>query len=137
MPTKITQNKDKTKRVMHPNSLANLKPIKPGECLNPGGRPKYKPITDRIKAILDMEYLANGKTVAQCIAEGVIEDILDPAGNLKHGFNTPLLKELLDRVEGRVVEPHAILGDIEITIIHKDKGGEDVRAIVVSLVHSN
>ena len=62
MTMEIKQNKEEMKRVMHPNSLANLIPIKPGECLNPGGRPKYKPITDKIKSILDMEY-ANGKTV--------------------------------------------------------------------------
>ncbi len=35
----ITVKQLKAKRHMNPNSLANLKPRKPGECPNPHGRP--------------------------------------------------------------------------------------------------
>ena len=43
--------REKSKRTVNPNSLANLRPYKPGKDWkgNPGGRPKSKPFTDAIR----------------------------------------------------------------------------------------
>ena len=85
----------------------------PGESGNPGGRPKYKPISDKLRVLLDSPYTEDGRTYADHIAKTIVDDLLDPAGNLKHGFNNALLKELLERVEGNVK------GEIEVTEIQK------------------
>jgi len=81
---------------------------KPGQSGNPGGRPKGKSITARLRKILDSEY-TDGRTVADHIVDIVVKEILKPSG--KYGFNTGLLKEILDRTEGKVTIP--IGGDKE------------------------
>jgi hypothetical protein len=40
MDQRSQETERKTKKTAHPNSLANLKPIQPGQALNPSGRPK-------------------------------------------------------------------------------------------------
>ena len=101
------------------NSHLKKYEFKPGQSGNPGGRPKYKPITDALKMLLDEAYLADGTTLAQHIAQEVTKELLDPAGNLKHGYNTALLKELLDRTEGKVADTLRIEGDIPVNIVYK------------------
>lgn len=86
---------------------------KKGQSGNPGGRPKYKPITDRLRELLDSKFGKDGRTYADHIAQMVVDDLLDPAGKLKHGFNTMLLRELLERVEGGVKT------EVEVTEVKK------------------
>ena len=92
---------------------------KPGQSGNPGGRPKYKPISDKIREILESDYTADGESYAEHIAQEIIKELLDKAGNLKHGFNTALLKEILDRSEGKVTDTHRIEGEIPVSIVYK------------------
>jgi hypothetical protein len=63
---------------------------KPGQSGNPSGRPKTKPITDRVRAILDdpVEVEKIAKQWLTSVREG----------------NVVALKELLDRIEGRVTD---------------------------------
>ena len=115
------QSEQRTSREI---SNDNLIPYKSGESGNPGGRPKYKPISDKIREILEKEYTKDGKTYAEHIAEEVIKELLDPIGNLKHGYNTALLREILDRSEGKVADKHEIeTGDI--SIVYKQVKGVD------------
>lgn len=87
---------------------------KPGESGNPNGRPKGESITAKLRKILE-EVSPDGRTYADIIAKEIVNNILDQGGNLKHGFNTPLLRELLERVEGKIPDKHEIeTGDISI-----------------------
>ena len=40
LEARVEETERKTKKTAHPNSLANLRPIRPGQALNPSGRPK-------------------------------------------------------------------------------------------------
>ena len=95
-------------------SNANLIPFKPGQSGNPTGRVAGQSITAKLRAILDKQYSKDGKTVADHIVDTIVKEIL--AGNIKYGFNTPLLKELLDRVEGKVTQPVATEGEITLRV---------------------
>jgi hypothetical protein len=98
-----------TKRTQtNPRSLANLKPAKPGECRNPGGRPKKKPITQAYemlsglavpKETLDKLRLPSTverriKTYADLMAYGQMSQAIKG--------ETPAAKEITDRMEGRL-----------------------------------
>ena len=74
----------------------NLKPWKPGQSGNPGGRPKKRPITE-----LYEELLNDGATV-NAIRAAILR-------NIKAGKNAfvPLLREMADRVDGKVTQPIA------------------------------
>jgi len=72
----------------------NLKPWQPGQSGNPGGRPKKKPITE-----LYEELLNDGATL-KAIRTAIVRNI--EAG--KAAF-IPLLREMADRVEGKVTQP--------------------------------
>ncbi|KKL76446.1 hypothetical protein LCGC14_2044770 [marine sediment metagenome] len=65
---------------------------------------------------------------ADQIAKIIIDELLDPASNLKYGFNNALLKELLERTEGKVTLP--IGGDKENPIytitVSSEEGKKDV-----------
>lgn len=89
-------------RTNRERSNANLKPYKPGESGNPGGMRKGESLTARLRKILDSEY-QDGKTARECIVDTIVKELLDPSG--KYGFNTPLLKEIWERVEGKVTTP--------------------------------
>lgn len=91
-------------------SNANLKPFKPGQSGNPGGMRKGQSITAKLRKILDTEY-TDGKTVADHIVDTIVKEVLDPSG--KYGFNTPLLREILERTEGKVKD------ELEVTEIQK------------------
>lgn len=88
-------------------NLSNIEAgqVKPGEVRNPNGRPKKeKCITDQIRATLDKipELLPNstpnsGKlTNAQIFADQMVLEALKG--------NSAIVKEVLDRVEGKVKE---------------------------------
>jgi hypothetical protein len=69
------------KKRVHPNTLANLKPIKPGEVRNPGGR---RPIPEEVKQALLaatpqavstlIELMANGGEKVRVQAASIILD---------------------------------------------------------------
>jgi len=97
-----------------------LKQWKPGESGNPKGRPpKNVSITSLVKEILEQEG-AQGKTNAQLIAEAMVTLAKDPN---KRGF-VPALKEVLERIEGKVPDKHEIeTGDI--SIVYKQVKKDD------------
>ena len=89
----------------HPNSLANLRPFQAGApSANPKGRPcKDYSITSLAKEMLDQpadeRFLSKsdyGKTWRQAIAKALL------VGALK--LNPGIMKELLDRLEGKPVQ---------------------------------
>lgn len=91
---------------MHPNSLANLKPIKQGSsALNPAGRPpKDVSITSIVKVLLQAptaelpwpkENLTWGQALAlSWVKRAMTEDVA--------------FREILERVEGKVITPIAV-----------------------------
>lgn len=89
----------------HPNLRA---PWKKGECGNPKGRPKGTSVTSRIKRILD----ENEGQVSEALAKAMVKAALKG----DHKF----VKEILDRVEGKVTD------NVEL-------GGTDGSPIVINL----
>lgn len=78
----------------------NLRPFPPGVSGNPGGRPKSKPITDRLRDRLERPArealrLDDGATLADVIALRMAKAAAE--GDFKY------VRELLDRVEGKPV----------------------------------
>ncbi len=74
----------------------NLKPWKPGQSGNPGGRPKTKLITQAYQELLMEIDPKTGKTKATLIAEKTLKEALK--GNLA------AVKEATDRTEGKVLQ---------------------------------
>ena len=73
---------------------------KPGQSGNPGGRPRRRPITDRINQLLEQTLLDGitvplGKVLADLVAEAYVAAAI--AGDSRDR------KELVDRVEGKSV----------------------------------
>ena len=87
--------------------LANLRPPwKPGECPNPSGRPKRKPLTDAYAALLDKPIppdmarqlkLDESTTYAQVIAMSLVREAVK--GKVQAAA------EVADRVEGKITQP--------------------------------
>jgi hypothetical protein len=81
----------------------NLKPFQPGQSGNPGGRPKRKPVTELYEEILNdpaqMEALK--KAIGKALLKGNMAMVLQ-------------LKEMTDRVEGKVSQP--IEADITVSL---------------------
>lgn len=77
----------KSKRGTNPASLANLRPIKPGEVLNPGGRPS---IPEEVKDALKAATPAAVKTLVEIMTSGKSEDTRVKAANI-----------ILERVYGK------------------------------------
>lgn len=67
---------------------------KPGECGNPGGRPKKKPITELYEQMLaDPEFADEIKdAILKAVRKGSMAMVLQ-------------VKEMTDRVEGKVTQP--------------------------------
>lgn len=95
---------------------------KPNQSGNPAGRPPMgQCITDQIRTLLDKQ-AGTGKTNVELIAQAIVELSKDPN---KRGF-VPAIKELLDRIEGRVPETHKFESDAPINITFKlVKGDKD------------
>lgn len=108
-PEKPTQNSGVTA------ANKNLRPFAPGQSGNPGGRPKKQPITDYLREQLEadvpsallerlkpadrvvaMEVLGSSPTFGQFVAFRTIQQAI-------HG-DMFALRELLDRVEGKVTQ---------------------------------
>jgi hypothetical protein len=85
---KPTGNSEKNK------GLANLKPWKPGQSGNPDGRPKKKPVTEMYDRIL-----------ADPANLDAIEDAVVKALRRGNMAMVLQLKEMTDRVEGKVTQP--------------------------------
>jgi hypothetical protein len=89
MATKPTENTKKNK-----GKPENLRPWKPGESGNPGGRPKKKLITEMYEEILnDPGHIA-------AIKEATVKSLRK--GNMAMVLQ---LKEMADRTEGKVTQP--------------------------------
>lgn len=83
-------------RKQTPKQLANLRPPwKPGECPNPGGRPKGSGITRWYIPVLNEIDPKTHKEKAEQLARAHIERAMD---------NPSFANIVLDRTEGRVVE---------------------------------
>jgi uncharacterized protein DUF5681 len=74
--------------------VENLKPWQPGQSGNPGGRPKKKPITELY------EQLLSDRATLNAIRTAILRNIKSHKTAL-----VPLLREMADRVEGKVTQP--------------------------------
>jgi hypothetical protein len=75
--------------------------FKPGQSGNPKGRPKGRTLTDLMSALLDAHELCGeptpgGRTVGQVLVESWVSHAV------KRG-DAALIREILDRVEGKIV----------------------------------
>jgi hypothetical protein len=77
------------------------KQFQKGQSGNPGGRPKWKPITEALLELLAQDLKKykkfRAKTPAQKIAKRMIDDAVKGV--------TTLVREVLDRTEGKVPLP--------------------------------
>ena len=115
--------KNKAKRTQtNPNSLANLRPAKPGEVRNPkgygGNQPKISPI---IRRFADMPYAEFAKinpkalTMAELVAWKIYMDAIDDEG---YQAGTKSRDTLLDRVDGKPKgDPEEAKGDTNIQVV--------------------
>jgi hypothetical protein len=88
--------------------LANLRPWQPGQSGNPGGRPKKKPVTDLYEEMLqDPEFVDSVRAaIVSAVRKGSMAMVLQ-------------LKEMTERVEGKVVTP--IEADVTVTATLADR----------------
>ena len=110
------QSQQRTNREI---SNANLIPFKKGEVSNPKGRPpKNICITTLVKEML-LELAPgtenNPKTYAELIARAILQESVK--GNIQ------ALRELLDRIEGKVTQPIDMERDIILNFFPAQKGG--------------
>ena len=112
----MTEDKElsQEQRTSRAISNANLKPYQPGESGNPGGRQKGESITAQLRKLLN-ETDREGKSNAEKIAELLIREAQKP--NSRH--LAALIKEILDRTEGKVLDTHKIEGDVPVSIVYK------------------
>lgn len=95
-------------------SLANLKPFEPGKSGNPAGRPKSITFSEACrKALAEIEDEATQETVAEALAKAAIREA--KAGSAQH------LKEINDRVEGKVTQPIDVGGEIAFRVVYSDE----------------
>lgn len=88
-----TENSGVTVKPRYPN----LKPFKPGQSGNPGGRPKGK-VTSKIENILDEKVARDkeGRTYLDKLARSIVDRAIKK--------NDVLAKEILNRTDGPVTE---------------------------------
>jgi hypothetical protein len=79
---------------------------KPGQSGNPGGRPKGESLVAMIRRRLAEDH--HGKTLGEIVVEALIKGAIQ--GKPQH------LKELLDRVEGKVTEKLDLSGSDPLTV---------------------
>jgi hypothetical protein len=82
--------------------------FRPGNCANPGGRPKGPSLTARIRDLLDREELkgkalAAGKKVADVLAETIVEKATE--GDFR------FVELVINRVDGKVPDRVSIGSD--------------------------
>lgn len=110
--TNVSGNSD----AIRDKRIANLKPFQPGQSGNPAGRPKSKPISDRLRAALEA---GDADVIASKLLEGA-----------KQG-EISFIKEILDRIEGKPIATTEVTGanggpidaKIEIVLVRPDANG--------------
>ena len=127
-------NKHGNRRGMHPNSLKNMS--KPGDLHNPRARGTYISLIPLLKIELkrvpdkgpDGKPNTKKRTYAQLIARIMVEEAVD--GNL------PMIRDILDRVDGKPVQsvsgPSG--GPLEIRQEVKVIGADDIKPVLAALV---
>ncbi|MCX6217642.1 DUF5681 domain-containing protein [Spirosoma sp.] len=122
------------------NSLANLKPIKPGESRNPTGRPKG-PITQFLREFGDATEIEFSITITKPGKDGAVEKSRSSASIstgqqtinqavaarlLQMAMNGDIkaIREVLNRTEGRVPHPIVVAGS-------RSGGGADLKGWTV------
>jgi ribosomal protein L17 len=90
-----TQNKPETSEEL----TARIRPYqwKPGQSGNPGGRPRRKPLTEALELLLQETDPRTKKQNLVLIIEALVK-------KAKKG-DTTAIRETLDRVEGKTVQP--------------------------------
>ena len=83
--------------------IENLRPWKPGQSGNPNGRPQKKPVTEMYERIFSnpKNIAAFEKSIVRALSKGQMAMVLQ-------------LKEMTDRVEGKVTQP--IEADISVNL---------------------
>ena len=103
-------NRKGDRRGMHPNARAAIQPppnpIKPGETRNLTGYSITLRARQKLKEVCPFD--AKGRTWAEVLPE----DILRQA-HLK----TDGMRELLDRLEGKVPDKHLVLGEVNVRFV--------------------
>ena len=93
MPPTFTQNSEKTVE----NRLANLRPWPKGISGNPGGRPRKKPLTEKLEQLVMQEAPnADGQTWADLIAKALLQEAIK--GDVR------AISELANRIEGKPLQ---------------------------------
>src|SRR5829696_6473358 len=83
-----SQRTERRTKSVHPNSLANLRPVQPGQALNPGGRPKLP---------AEVREAAMARTVRAIeVLDEVMNDVSAP-----HGARITAAEKILDRALGK------------------------------------
>ena len=96
------QNNTENKRRMHPHSLNNLGlRWKNGQSGNPNGRPKKDVSITSLLKVKMLEDAGKGKTHGELIVEALLEIA---ESRLSRG-QIPAIKEILERVDGKVATP--------------------------------
>ena len=99
----------------------NLKPFKPGESGNPSGRPKRQPLTDYLKEQLEQKIPQSMLDAMKEGARAVFIEVYGPTPTFGQMIAFKLvamsakgdviaMRELLDRVEGRVAQKTQLTG---------------------------
>jgi hypothetical protein len=92
------------------NFGTKLKKWKPGQSGNPKGRPpKLVSITSYLKKDLATIDEKTGKTYAEIVAQKLID--------LALGGDLEAIKEILNRIDGKVLDKHEIDANIPVTLI--------------------
>jgi hypothetical protein len=90
----------------------NLRPGKPGESGNPGGRPKTKPLTEELERLLgEQAPKGKGQTWAAVIAEALVKRA--SKGDVR------AIAELGNRIEGRPVQAVELNANLNASIAER------------------
>jgi hypothetical protein len=116
-------------RGKHPNSLANLKPRRPGDPPLPGaGRPR-RPLTDPLEEMLSeiIPLTPKNKIMLASLeleaGKATYADAMRKAKAIRSIMDEGSFQDLRDAIEGRPTERMQISGmdnrDIQITVVHE------------------
>jgi hypothetical protein len=98
------------KKGRNPKCLENLKPFKPGQSGNPGGRTKSKELSAAYRRKLEqlIENDPKGRTFAELIADALINEAIKG--------KVPAAAEIADRTEGKPAQSITLGGALEVDI---------------------
>lgn len=111
MPDDVQNNEPTTEKLF---GGCTGKGFKPGVSGNPGGRPKKTPLTDLFSEMLDQP-----ETI-EMVRKSVVEMI--KSGRM---VSQLMLKEMAERVEGKVSQTLELNGDLTLTISERMKKAEE------------